>query len=445
MRLETEEITKIRKDTGRFLRHYGMHHEDIDIKKHVLFFLDDMKRGLEGKKSSLKMLPTFINVKEKLPVNKDVLVLDAGGTNFRSAILCFDDNSEPVITGFNKTFMPGSKGEIKKSDFFKVIFENIRDSYEKSETIGFVFSYPIEIFPNRDGRLIRFTKEIQAPEVEGQFIGKNLLDEAKRNGFDSEKEIVLLNDSVASLLAGVSAFQKRQFEGYVGFILGTGMNCCYIEKNENIKKGATKELDQSEYQIINMEAGNFSRGPISEIDECFDEKTQDPGAYTFEKMLSGAYLGGLATEVIRFAIKDGLVSKQISEDLPKDYSFRSRDIDDFLLFPPEDASLRKLLKNFSQKDLLATFFLFENLLERAAKIVSIILSSSVIKSQKGLDPRHPMCITAEGSSFYNMKNFKSRVDRYTRSVLKKAGPYNFEIHRVDNAIVLGGAAAGLSS
>ena len=444
MDFNTEEIRKVKRQAVSFLRHYGMYHGDVDILKHVHLFLYEMKKVLEGEESSLKMLPTFIEFKDELPVNKSVIVLDAGGTNFRSAILHFDENNEPIISDFKKSFMPGSRGEVNKDDFFKIIFKNIKDIFKKSDNIGFVFSYPIEIFPNKDGRLLKFTKEVTAPEVEGLFIGENLLEEAKKYGFSSDKKIVLLNDSVASLLAGISAFQKREFEGYIGFILGTGMNCCYIEKNENIKKDSCLDLNPSGYQVINIEAGNFSKGPISQIDESFDKKTLDPGMYTFEKMLSGAYLGGLATEVIKFAISDGICSKNLSKHFEQNYSLQSKDIDDFLSFPPQGQDFNKILKDFTQKDILTVFFLFENLVERAAMISSIILSASVIKSQKGADPCHPICITAEGSSFYNLKNFKSRVDRYTESILNVAGPYYFEINKVEKAIVLGAAAAGLS-
>jgi hexokinase len=43
---------------------------------------------------------------------------------------------------------------------------------EKAQGIGFCFSYHTEIFPDKDGRLIQFCKEIKAHEVVGQFIGK---------------------------------------------------------------------------------------------------------------------------------------------------------------------------------------------------------------------------------------------------------------------------------
>ena len=82
-----------------------------------------------------------------------------------------------------------------------------------------------------DGRLLKWTKEMKAPEVIGRFIGKGLLEALGRGG--AGKSVVLLNDTVATLLAGKAADKKR-YGSYVGFILGTGTNIAYLEKNENI-------------------------------------------------------------------------------------------------------------------------------------------------------------------------------------------------------------------
>lgn len=64
-----------------------MFYSDIDIHKYILIFLDEMANGLEGSNSSLKMLPTFIEFKNKIPINEPIIVIDAGGTNLRSAIV----------------------------------------------------------------------------------------------------------------------------------------------------------------------------------------------------------------------------------------------------------------------------------------------------------------------------------------------------------------------
>jgi hexokinase len=86
---------------------------------------------------------------------------------------------------------------------------------------------------------------------------------------------------------------------------------------------------------------------------------------------------------------------------------------------------------------------FDNLTQRASILTSIVLTAAIIKSGKGANPCNPVCITAEGSSFYRLKNFQARVEFYMRSILSQRGSYYYEINKVDNAILLGAAAAGL--
>jgi hexokinase len=443
--LNMNELKNVKDAVTNFLRKYKMYFEDIDIHKYVDLFLDEMQRGLVGEESSLKMFPTFIQFRNKIPTYKPVIAIDAGGTNFRSAVIVFNNKNEPVIQNLKQSNMPGSKGEVSKDEFFRVMVENIKDIIDESDSIGFVFSYPIEIYPNRDGKLAYFTKEIKAKEVEGEFIGENLMAAIKKQGFKGSKKIVLLNDTIASLLSGISAFQNRNYENYVGFILGTGSNVSYIEKNSNIKEKHVENLDGDDYQIINIESGNFSKGPMGEIDLKFDSKTLNPRMGRYEKMFSGAYLGGLATEVVRFALKDGLFSDAFSKKFNDSVVLESRDIDDFLFYPPQDQRLINLIKGIENRDLVSLYLIFDNLVERASVFAAIILASVIIKSNKGTNPCSPVCITAEGSSFYRMKNFQTRVEYHLRNTLSQRGCYCYEINKVENAILLGAAAAGLGN
>jgi hexokinase len=443
--LNINELKNAKDAATGFLRKYKMYFEDIDIHKYIDLFLDEMQKGLEGEESSLKMFPTFINFCDKIPSNKPVIVLDAGGTNLRSAVITFDGKNEPVIQNLKQSYMPGLKSEVSKDEFFKVIVENIKDIINLSDDIGFVFSYPIEIYPNRDGKVGCFTKEIKAKEVEGELIGENLKAAIKKQGFKGDKKIVMLNDTVASLLSGISAFQNRNFESFIGFILGTGSNASYIEKNSNIKKKLVGNFCGDDYQIINIESGNFSKGPMGEIDLSFDSKTINPDLNCYEKMFSGAYLGGLATEVVRFALKDGLFSDAFFKKFNSSKVLESRDIDDFLFYPPRSPGLIDLIKGTETRDLVILYHIFDDLVERASIFTSIILASVIIKSGKGVNPCNPVCITAEGSSFYKLKNFQARVEYHMRNVLSQRGSYYYEINKVDNAILLGAAAAGLGS
>ena len=127
-------------------------------------------------------------------------------------------------------------------------------------------------------------------------------------GVESDKEIVLINDAVATLLGGKAKYPDRVFESFIGFILGTGTNTCYIEQNSNIKK-SDYLAGKPGSTIINIESGGYNKSPRGLIDEEFDCQTTNPGEYTFEKMISGKYQGGLITTAIKKAAKEGLFTE----------------------------------------------------------------------------------------------------------------------------------------
>ena len=139
----------------------------------------------------------------------------------------------------------------------------------------------------------------------------NLLGKTSLNTLGTpEKQIVLLNDTVATLLAGKSASIGRSYDSFIGYILGTGTNTCYIEKNQNILKN--KQLNQERSQIINIESGDFARPPRTDLDILFDGTTTNPGSYKFEKMFSGGYFGGLALFILKAAADEGVFSEEVS-------------------------------------------------------------------------------------------------------------------------------------
>ena len=87
----------------------------------------------------------------------------------------------------------------------------------------------------------------------------------------------------------------------------------------------------------------------------------------------------------------------------------------------------------------------DRLVERAAKLAAINLSAMALKSGKGTDPTRPICIVAEGTTFYQMKTLKSRVEFYLKQYLEdKRGIYT-EIIAVENATLIGAAIAGLTN
>ncbi|MHC4532778.1 MAG: hexokinase family protein, partial [Planctomycetota bacterium] len=385
----------------RFLKDNEMYYEDIDMDACCDIFIQEMQAGLEGRDSSLAMIPTYIEVGKDIPAGKPVIVLDAGGTNFRVATVYFDETGKPVIENFIQKPMPGLDKEVSKEEFFNTIVEYMVDVIDVSSSVGFCFSYPTEILPSKDGRLIRFCKEVKAQEVEGELIGKNLVTAIEAAGYESGKRIVIMNDTVATLLAGISAFPNKNFESYIGFILGTGSNCCYIESNHNITKKPGLEADRE--QVINVESGSFGKAPRGRIDLKFDESTLDPGRYTFEKMFSGGYLGALCLQTLRKAGGQGLFSKEISEELLVIEDLQTIDVNRFMRFPQGDNPLAVICTKGSEEDSASIWYVLDALIERAARHTAILLSSTVLKTDKGRNPCMPVCITAEGTTFYELK------------------------------------------
>ena len=66
----------------RFLSDNRMHYSAVDMRRAVDTYLKEMTRGLSGERSSLPMIPTYIETAREVPRGERVIALDAGGTNF---------------------------------------------------------------------------------------------------------------------------------------------------------------------------------------------------------------------------------------------------------------------------------------------------------------------------------------------------------------------------
>ncbi len=416
-----------------FLKENKLRAEDVDIHNLVSVFLDEMDQGLAGNKSSLRMIPTYIEAENEFLKDIPVLAIDAGGTNFRASLITFDSN-EKVRSGDVAMFkMPGIDMEVSASQFFEAMAGYVSKMAEKTERIGFCFSYPTKILPDKDGILLQFCKEIQAPEVVGKLIGKSLLETLGA----TSKKIVLLNDTVATLLAGKSASNGKQYDSYIGYILGTGTNTCYIEQNINISKN--RELDSSATQIINVESGNFGKAPRSALDIQFDSTTADPGKYTFEKMFAGGYFGGLCLTVLKSAASEGIFSETVNGKVLAINDLTTEEANEFMY--GRDGRLQVTFQ--SKNDIESAGKIIDCLIDRAACLAAANIAAVVLKTGKGKDPEFPILITIEGTVFYRLHNLRSRFEEYLAGYLVGERKRYVEFTEVKNSSLLGAALAGL--
>ena len=282
-------------------------------------FLAEMESGLQpNSNSSLAMIPSLVEANASLPPSSSVAVIDAGGTNLRICIVKTDDNGKLLVKDRIKLYnnnIPGNDVEISPADFYKVLVDKLAPYADKFDRIGFCFSYPAKISSdadgNIDGKLTHWTKEIKIPDMENTYVGRGLLDALQEQGIENKK-VVVLNDTVACLLAGISKGQEMDASSYIGFILGTGTNTAYVQPNGGIAK-LGDGIDPNASQVINVESGGFSafqRSPIDvELDKGLDEpkdedlsalhfQAQGSGTHVFEKTISGEYLGTITLALL---------------------------------------------------------------------------------------------------------------------------------------------------
>lgn len=441
---------KIRSEAETFLSGNGAFHGDFSLESVSRSLQDDLLEGLRVKGASLQMLPTFLSTGEAIPFNEEVLVLDAGGTNFRVARIAFNEAYEPLIKDFVSRPMPGSRGEVSKKEFFAEMARSTAPLIRKKrEKIGFCFSYPVEMLPNKDGRLIEFSKEIRASEVIGEAVGAGLLAALTEQGAGGDHAMILLNDTTATQLAGNLRLFERHCEGSMGYILGTGINCSYSERTAEISKlpADQREAAPGERQIINTELGNFGGFPDGTIDRSFRKTTKVPDKYAFEKAVSGKYFGGLVFRALRTAAEEGLFRELKAAELEALGDLSTKDADNFLHNPFAGGNpLVDLFPHSSEKaaeDKLKMFFLVDAFLERGAKLTAGVMAGCIRKMGLGRNPLRPLCLTVEGTTFYTYHRFRARLEAHLRPALNNE--FHYVLNRVKEAPLLGAAIAALTN
>ncbi|MBQ7666629.1 MAG: hexokinase [Kiritimatiellae bacterium] len=400
-----------------------------------------MDAGLAARPSSLAMLPSFIDPSREVPVERPVIVLDAGGTNLRVAAVWFDKSGKARIEDFRKYKMPGTEGcAVSARDFFDAFADFLVPVCRKAQSVGFCFSYPTEIFPDLDGKLLRWSKQIDAPEVVGRKVGSGVAAAlAAKTG--CSLAVKVLNDTTATLLAGKTAGLARRYSSYVGFILGTGTNIAYIERNERV--GKASGLAPAGSTIINVESGGFASAPRSDFDRAAVAKLKNPDEGLFEKMISGAYMGSVGLEVLKTAAAEGLFSPAAAARFAAMETLSTKEFDDFTANPfAADNALAAL--RLADEDLRTAMALGEPLFRRAAALTAVNISSAVLRTGEGRDPLHPVCVTIDGSTYYKTRSamFKSRVEEGLRDILAPRGVF-FDTVCVEDAPLVGSAVAGL--
>ena len=426
----------VTRQARQFLSQHSMAPGQLDLAAACEEYRVEMARGLQGKESSLLMLPAYVSLGHPLPTQGQVAALDMGGTNLRMALAQWAQGGLN-ISGLQLLPTPGSRGTVTREGFLDIIAQGL-GRYPAGCRVGFCFSFPAEITPDLDGKVLYFDKEVRVEGGAGMHLCRELAAHMQARGMAAPEAGAVVNDTVATLLGGYLAEDRDAYDGFVGFILGTGLNCCYCEQGGRITRLAP---GQRKDMVINMEAGSYTGFPQGDFDRALDAASRDPGRHPFEKMTSGAYLGPLMELTLKGAAKDGLLTPPCAKAVLELDGLALSQVSAWL-----DGGDRDTLPGLlcaQEEDQAVLEAILTGLVERAAERVAIALTAVIVQGDMGRDPQRPAAIIAEGSTFHKFRLYRSCIEQAMASLCTGRFGRHWRFIQVEDANLSGAAAAAL--
>ena len=423
-----------------FMKAHGMHAVNVDFAAECQRFRDEMKAGLASQQSTLHMLPTYVRYSGTVSHLSPVVTVDIGGTNLRVAVVRFDKEHKASIEKLAISPTPGSRGAISKDEFFDTVAGSLKPLMDESDILSVCFSFAAENLPDGDGRLLYLDKEVVVDGLAGEKIGEGIIRSLRRMGMKGEKKFILINDTVTALLSGMQ--QTGDYDAHIGFIWGTGTNTCYPEFNRNILKEPALRGSEGR-MLINMESGGYGKAPAGDFDRVLDAESADPGAQQFEKKISGVYLGKIGQKALEGAVAEGLLSVAFGAALQNAGGISTPAMCSFL-DDPEGYALFPGRETLGDADKRRAYLLLDAVAQRAAKLVAVNLAAVLKEMERGSDPKRPVCVTVEGSTYHKCESIKKKLQVCIREYLNQGMGLYCDLIKVENGSLIGTAMAGLT-
>ncbi len=332
------------------------------------------------------------------------------------------------VEALDKCPMPGADSSVTWDEFISYVADLIQPLLSKANNIGFCFSYPVEITPDCDGRVLSLTKQVKIEDAVGKYIGASLRTELERRG-ENPGKIVVLNDTPAVLLAG-KAVAKESCDGYIGLVAGTGCNTCCEIDCADIKK---IECSDSKKMLVNLESGSFAEFPRGDADIAMDAELPDTGEYIAEKMISGRYLGQVCMYTLKMAASEGLFSERATEIIEKMTEVATPTIDKW--------GIGRFPKGFNSEDRVNLVYIINEIFERSARCIACKLCG--ILEVTGAGASRPVCIAVDGSLFTESKLLRPELERFMDVYAGEIMGRRYEFVTADNMSLIGTAVAVL--
>lgn len=394
--------------------------EQEQLKQIALTLQKKVEEGLAKDHAEIQCLPTFITPRSK-GINGKALVLDLGGTNYRVATVNFADDKATIHpeNGWKKDLSVMKTPGFTRDELFKELADPIGEIKRSEEIpIGYCFSYAAESLPDGDARLLHWTKGVEIKDMIGKPIGKPLLDYLNERNEIKFTGIKVLNDTVASLFAGLT---NSGYDAYIGLIVGTGTNMATFIPAEKITK-LPLSCPAKGLIPVNLESGDFNPPFLTTVDDTVDACTNTRGYQRFEKAVSGMYLGEI--------LKSAFPLDEFEE------KFDAQKLTTIMNYP----DIHK------EKYVQVAHWIYN----RSAQLVAASLAGLIRLLVSYNKDTKKICLIAEGSLFWsqnkNDKDYNILVMEKLQELLNELGLGDVEVHinKMNNANLIGTGIAALS-
>lgn len=398
------------------------------LQKITKHFISELDKGLSEKGGNIPMIPGWVLSFPTGQETGDYLAIDLGGTNLRVVLVKLLGNHK-FDTTQSKYALPKTMREASSDELWsfiakclqKFILEFYPDGVAAPLPLGFTFSYPASQDNITEGILQRWTKGFNISGVEGKDVVP-MLQNALKELDVPVKVVALINDTTGTLVASMYTDDQTK----MGLIFGTGVNGAYYDTCGDIPKLKGRyaaDVSPSTPMAINCEYGSFDNEhlvlPRTKYDVQIDKESPRPGQQSFEKMISGYYLG----EVLRLILVDLADTKKLlfpgqnlaklHESFVMDTSFPARIEEDPFenLSDVQDLFAEQLGIQTTEPERKVIRRFAELIGERSARLS--VCGIAAICQKRGYKTAH---CAADGSVYEKYPGFKERAAQGLRDI-----------------------------
>jgi len=241
-----------------------------ELKQIVNNFTLELENSRSGKQSSLSWLISPLPDRNYLNVGSEFQVMAIGGSNYHGGVFRKQADTSELVGSISKLALPKFTSAQVFLDFI------VSQLAPGIDYLTLNLAYPIEPLLKDnliDAKLLKATKEHEFVGLIGQYVGTAITDYIHTK-LERVVKVSVANDTVCLVLAGLNLPQSSKAK-IVGGIVGTGVNFGMFLGTDS---------------IVNLETGNFASFRASESGQWIDARSNQPGAYLFEKEVAGAYM-----------------------------------------------------------------------------------------------------------------------------------------------------------